>query len=412
MSKEVASYTPNETSKFMVDLIGKNDLLIARGELPIPLSILGEHGIGKSTICEEVAKNLGRDCFILNLSQITEMSELIGYYAKEFLLIDNDLSPVWVTENLIPTFVSQGYKYTGKVRTVSCPPDWVHNLKPRTILVLDDYSRGNSLVMQGIMEFIYKQRMAGWDLKGKEIQIVLNENPQDGDYNVAALDDAQMDRMARIKMVWCAKNWSERAERIGVDTRLINFTLWKPENFVNKKSEGMSSSGTASPRMMDNFYKLAGTFEDFEQNWDAILKFGNATVGSAITNDLLNFVKNNLDKLPTSHDLIKTMSLTEAKKKLVEVCGIQTKNSGKNAWQPATASVMATRLINFVRINAKTLTEADVIRYRELAMHESFGEDYKAIMIYNVLTDLGDIGSTVFFDHIDSDKIHEMFIGE
>ena len=32
--------------------------------------------------------------------------------------------------------------------------------------------------------------MIGWDLKKKKIQILLNENPDDGSYNVASNDEA------------------------------------------------------------------------------------------------------------------------------------------------------------------------------------------------------------------------------
>ena len=61
-------------------------------------------------------------------------------------------------------------------------------------------------------------------------------------------------------------NWAERAEIVGVDNRLINFVLWMPELFENKKKDGISASGNVSPRMMDKFFSLVSTINDFERH--------------------------------------------------------------------------------------------------------------------------------------------------
>ena len=128
-----------------------NDKLMEQGNVPISLSLVGTPGLGKTTICRELAKDLNRDFYKLNLAQLTEPSELIGYYSKEYEVVKNN-EVRWVTENLLPKATDAGFKYTNKTRTVPCPPDWIVNLKDNGILLLDDYSRSNTLFSQAIME--------------------------------------------------------------------------------------------------------------------------------------------------------------------------------------------------------------------------------------------------------------------
>jgi hypothetical protein len=400
------SYTPNQLSKALKNWILANDKLIARGKNPIAYSVCGEAGIGKSTVEEETVLELGRPFKKLSLSQYTEPAELIGYYAKEFL-VRKIATETWVTEDLLPIFIEKGYEYTGEVKTKPCPPDWVYSLPYGAILCLDDFTRGNALMCQAVMELIHKREMIGWDLKSKNIQIILNENPQDGEYNVTSQDKAQRSRKGNALMVWCVKSWAERAEKQGRDNRCINFALWKPEHYENRKQDGISSSGEVTPRELDMFFDLLETLEgDFDTNMDKITEYGNATVGKAVLNDFIDFMKNKLDKLPTIEELIKIDSLEVAKKKLTEVCGIETENKGKHKWNHATAAVLSTRMYNYMKFNAKNLTEADCRQYINLALHTSFGNDHKYVMTLNVLSDIGDLSSVFFED----ERVHTMVL--
>ncbi len=379
MSKTTTtSYKPTETYNLLKDLVESNDKIIASGGTPVSVSIIGERGIGKSTIQKELANDLGRYFKKVSLAQYTQPEELVGFYQKENLVIKGDVSH-WVTENLIPKFIEDGYEYTSKTRTKPCPPDWVMDLQEGAIIVLDDYSRGNQLFSQAIMELVNAQEMVGWDLKSKKCQIFLNENPDSGEYNVSSQDSAQTDRMGKIHMIWDAQDWAERAEKIGMNERLINFVLWAPELLENKKQDGISASNSVSPRMMDKFFSLVATIDDWEQHLDRISTYGDITVGKDVTSQLINFINKKLDKLPSIGKMIKEDDLPTAKTRLTMCCGDCEKDS--NNWKGATAAILTTRMYNYMRYNVKDIKKDEIKQYLELILHPSFSVDQKYLMV-------------------------------
>lgn len=382
MNKQT-EYKPSEVYKILKDIIESNDKLIENQQIPVSVSIQGQAGIGKTTILRELSQDLGRDFFKLNLAQLTEPSELIGYYSKEYE-VKKDKETLWITENLLPKYTDNGYTFTGVSSTKPCPPDWVVNLKENGILCLDDYSRGNQLFSQAIMELVNENSMIGWDLKGKKIQILLSENPDDGEFNVQSFDKAQTDRMIKINMIWDAKDWAERAEKIGLDERLINFVTWAPELLENKKKDGISASNSTSPRMMDKFFSLVSTIDDWEHNLDKISLYGDISVGKDVTGQLINFINKKLDKLPSVEKLIKEYELATAKAQLTEACGDSEKDS--TSWKGATAAILCTRMYNYVRYKSKELKKDNIKQYLELILHPSFSVDQKFLMVKQTIS--------------------------
>jgi MoxR-like ATPase len=378
MSIKQTVYKPTETYNLLKSLIESNDKIINGGGLPVSISVVGVHGIGKTTIIRELASDMGRDFFKLNLSQITEPSELVGFYSKEYEMAKKDVESIWCTENMIPDYTKLGYERTKLSKTTACPPDWVVNLKENGILCLDDFSRGNQLLMQSVMEICNEGTMIGWDLSSKKIQVILSENPDDGEYNVQSVDSAHSSRMVKMNMIWDAKDWAERAEKIGLDERLINFVLWAPELLENKKSEGISASGNVSPRMMDKFFSLVSTIDDFDKHLDVISTYGDISVGKDLTSQLINFINKKLDKLPSIDKLIKEYDVATAKSQLTLCCGDSEKDSTN--WKSATAAILTTRMYNYMRYHHKTVTKDQIKQYLELLLHPSFSVDQKYLM--------------------------------
>lgn len=381
MSK-TTNYKPSEVYNLLKNIIESNDKIMASGGKPVSISLVGPHGIGKTTVIRELAEDMNRDYFKLNLSQITEPAELIGFYSKQYEL-EKDKDKIWCTEAMIPEYYKDGYKSTGNTKTSPCPPDWVVNLKDNGILILDDVTRGNQLLMQSMMEIVNEGTMIGWDLGSKNIQVILSENPDDGEYNVQSVDAAHGSRMIKVNMVWDAQDWAARAEKIKLDPRLINFVLWAPELLEKKKVDGISASGNVCPRMMDKFFSLVSTIDDFEKHLDMITLYGDISVGKDITSQLINFINKRLDKLPNVDDLIKKYDVPTAKKALTECCGDSEKDG--NNWKNATAAILTTRMYNYMRYNQKDITKDNIKQYLELLLHPSFSVDQKYLMCKQVV---------------------------
>ena len=371
-------YKPSEVYNILHNIIESNDKIMENGGLPVSISVVGVHGIGKTTIIRELANDMGRDFFKLNLAQITEPAELIGFYTKEYEMV-NDGKIAWVTENMIPEYYKLGYIRTEKSKTTPCPPEWVVNLKENGILCLDDFSRGNTLLMQSVMEICNEGTMIGWDLKSKKIQVVLSENPDDGEYNVQSVDAAHASRMAKIHMKWDAQDWASRAEKVGIDERLINFVIWAPELLEKKKQDGITASGHVSPRMMDKFFSLVSTIDDFDQHLDKISLYGDITVGKDITSQLINFINKKLDKLPSVEKLLLEYDASTAKTQLTLACGDSVKDP--NNWKAATAAILTTRLFNYVKHNSKQFTKDKIKQFADIIDHTSFSVDQKFLMV-------------------------------
>ena len=226
--------------------------------------------------------------------------------------------------------------------------------------------------------------MIGWDLKSKKVQIILTENPDDGEYNVSSMDKAQNDRMMKIHMVWDAQDWAERAEKIGLDERLINFVLWAPELLEQKKDQGISASGNVTPRMMDKFFSLVSTIDDFDKHLDRISLFGNISVGSNITGQLTNFINKRLDKLPSVEKLLKVYDIATAKSQLTNACGDSEADSIN--WKGATAAILCTRMFNYARHHGKSMSKDNIKQYLELVLHPSFSVDQKFLMVKQTMS--------------------------
>jgi len=61
-------YTPSETGNIIRTMIDANDKIMAKGGIPVSMSIVGSPGLGKTTVCREIASDMGRGFFKLNLA--------------------------------------------------------------------------------------------------------------------------------------------------------------------------------------------------------------------------------------------------------------------------------------------------------------------------------------------------------
>jgi hypothetical protein len=164
---------------------------------------------------------------------------------------------------------------------------------------------------------------------------------------------------------------------------VINFVLWQPELLENKKQDGVSASGNVSPRMMDKFFSLVSTIDDFDKHLDLVNFYADITVGSHIGSQLINFINKRLDKLPQVEKLLMEYDLPTAKAQLTQACGDSEKDPTN--WKAATAAILTTRLYNYAIYHAKELKKEHKKQYSELMLHPSFSVDQKFLMVKNIM---------------------------
>jgi len=262
-------------------------------------------------------------------------------------------------------------------------PYWLKNIGPdeKFILLLDDFTRGLPMVMQACMTLVEEYCYGSWKLPKNSI-IMLTTNPDNGEYSVSSLDTAQKTRMRYIEMKFDAQSWAQWAEGDGIDSRCINFVLGNPELF-NDKSDGIGGSKEYNARIMTKFFNDIGCLPDFSKQLGYVKIAGDGSVGNTFTNHFITSVNNRLDKLPSPRDLMK-MKSEDALKALNEVCG-NYKTTG--AYNPATASIMASRITNYVIYGQHDKWGRDENQLViNMILHNSFGEDLKFFMSRQFIT--------------------------
>jgi len=74
----------DDLNGFMDHIINNNRFLQKQGKLPVAIEVLGESGIGKTSTVKQIAEDHSLDFVKLNLAQIEELGDLVGFPVREF----------------------------------------------------------------------------------------------------------------------------------------------------------------------------------------------------------------------------------------------------------------------------------------------------------------------------------------
>jgi len=156
-----------------------NPILTAK----FPVLIRGRHGIGKSTLVYQKAKELGMPVVERRASQMTE-GDLLG----------------------LP-------KITKGV-TTWCAPDWLSEAcKKPVVLFLDEVDRATMEVRQGIFELCDSRKIAGHKLhEDTLIFACVNGGEHGSQYQVGEFDPAELDRYTTFDVEPTVEDWLEWAK--------------------------------------------------------------------------------------------------------------------------------------------------------------------------------------------------------
>ena len=169
--------TDNTTTKSIgraIELIKLGVKLKDKG-INIPLQLWGRHGIGKTTIVGEVAKQIGADYSIINLANL-QPEDLLGQ----------------------ADFKTGGYKKPSFLGSLVGDDD--EHTAPRKIYFLDEINRAPKYVLQSVFNFINEGRLNWWRIRPQDI-VIAAANPSDGEYETTCFEDpAFLSRFAHVKV--------------------------------------------------------------------------------------------------------------------------------------------------------------------------------------------------------------------
>ena len=173
----------DELEGFVNHIITNNRYLQENGKKPVAVEVVGESGIGKTTSIMDMAQAHKLDFVKLNLAQIEELGDLVGFPVRQFqmykekevaaktkdinytrgqatddlLKLANQTTTTkkvgqWVDEMAVSDYLKSGWKMAGKNRMSYCAPEWIADKKAGGILLLDDWNRADTRFIQAVME--------------------------------------------------------------------------------------------------------------------------------------------------------------------------------------------------------------------------------------------------------------------
>ena len=287
-------------------IIDNNQALEAKGLKPYTVCLEGGHGIGKTAIVEEIAKDRVMNFVKINLCAFEEVGDLTGFPIKKYQMINEHNEEISVAEASLEAHIKAGYELVPGCDPVMdfAIPSWVPTPKDGpTILVLDDYSRANSLILQSTMELLDKGELGTWRLP-VNTQIILTSNPDNGEYSVSAMDNAQKTRFITFDVDFDVKLLAQHMDAVGVRSEFVNFAMIYPEIFEKNQNNNQATGRTfmAFARTLESvkdLSSLAGRSRALDIA-EGIFSDDENIVGSNFT----LFVNNKLDKLITPEDLV------------------------------------------------------------------------------------------------------------
>lgn len=284
--------------KKLIDYIIDNNKTLTELNLPkTVLSLVGEHGIGKTSIVQQVALQRNADYVRVNFAQIEELGDLIGYNIKEVKLCHPEGGEwLWINEKLIEQYLKLGYKLCGipENRMSYAIPEWIPtNPEKETIILFDDYTRADPRIIQALMSVMENGGYISWKLP-KNCHIIITRNPDNGEYLVNDLDAAQRTRFIEVECNFDKDSWAEWAITQGIRSEFISFFLQYHTELFNIKSNNLP---VISPRGVVNFLNALHGIADIEANQSLVYNLAYGSFGRGGEQVAALFIKFMLQEL-------------------------------------------------------------------------------------------------------------------
>ena len=249
------------------------DLIVASNDVPL---IVGESGVGKTSLVKHIAKNNGYYLVIIDAN----------------LLKEGEIGGLPIVENRVTVYATHS-------KLIEIEKALREDENRKVILFIDELNRCDHAVAQELMNLILNREINGYILNDK-VKVIAAMNPSnknDGFYNskydVVDMDPAQEDRFVWVKLDSDIKEWIKwgMSEDGNINEHIIEFLSTFPEYLHMPDSE---ETIKATPRSWE---RVSKAYEVYLKNrerysFEIFLNVVKGNVGVNIANDLANFLFN------------------------------------------------------------------------------------------------------------------------
>ena len=276
-----------EIKEILSHIFQRNNDLSKENKRGTAVCIWGTHGLGKTQIVRDYAREKKWKFSYIAPAQFEEMGDLHG----------------------MPNVVDPDETISGDEYTVYSPPDWVPREDGPGILLLDDINRADDRILRGCMQLLQNFELTSWKLPPKW-QIVATANPEGGDYSVTPMDGAMLTRMLHATLKFDAKIWAQWAYSANVDERGISFVLTYPE---------LVNSERTTPRSLTQFFEQIASIDDLKGNLQLVEALALSSLDEVTVSSFIAFINDELTQLIDPEEILDTEDFKKVAKKIKDI---------------------------------------------------------------------------------------------
>lgn len=227
-------------------------LVLRAGNVP---NIVGDAGIGKSALVEEVAAKMGAQLYttVVSLSEKGDLAIPVPPLTSDSFVETRHYGRL--------ANVQYGYSETlvSIIKYAETHPD-----KP-IIWFLDEFNRGSQAVQSELMNLVLQRRINALRLP-ETVRIVIAENPDatmtgftESEYDVAIADAAIKDRTVRLVMITSTTEWLSWARSVGLNSMVVDYLTVYPErlSIIDQNEQDLHPTPRAWERVAKNLDQLS-----------------------------------------------------------------------------------------------------------------------------------------------------------
>jgi MoxR-like ATPase len=278
------------------ELLTAVPLVLRGGNVP---NIVGEAGIGKSALVEEVARQMGATLFttVVSLSEKGDLAIPVPPLTAESYVETENYGEL--------ADVKYGYTHT-LIEIIQAAE--THPGQP-IIWFLDEFNRGSQAVQSELMNLVLQRQINSLRLP-REVRLVIAENPDESmagfegaDYGVVAGDAAIKDRTVRLVMgvdaaswlAWAAKEDSKR-ERPNIHELVQQYlTEDATQLYPAERGDDLNPTPRAWQRVSDNLFELLALNATLQESLMFDLVAGD--LGEAAAQRFVQFLQSHQESL-------------------------------------------------------------------------------------------------------------------